>query len=153
MKYLLTALLLVTATAQAQVTCDTDRFTGTSTCSTEVSELESNGEIWRANVMGLYSDNQYYIVLTFGSDTWQFLDTDKVYFLIGNDRETMQLGRIDSEVSGGRVIEQYGIMVTKQTLADISNSETEFKIGTHEFVMPISLRRELNQLINKSENI
>lgn len=140
----------ITITAYGQIECEEDRFKGTTTCQTELAWLTvENSEITRANVMAVKGEDQYVIALTFASDSWQFLQSDKIYFLLDDQPKSFKLHRNDTDVQSGTTIEQYAVILSDPQIEDFVNAQSiEFKISNSEFVYPEEARRQLVELVN-----
>lgn len=155
----LSLMLLISFVVYGQDTssCETDEFTGETNCKTEVVNLSSaESNVSRTIFQMVYqSESQtYFMAFAFASSEWQYLNTEKIYFLLDGERENYELLSVDSDISGGTVVEQYGIQLVSEDIERFLNAEEiRFKIRNDIYEFNSEAKGILNSLKTKVDEL
>lgn len=150
--FILAFILTLPSITNAQVECNTDRFTGDTSCTTEAIQLDTkNSDAYRAIMMSMYNEGNYIILLSTASDEWRYLSANNIYFLIDGNRKQFKLLHVDRNIeSSGGVTESNAIILTEREAIQLSEADNiEFKIGNDTYRFPNKALQDINKLIDK----
>lgn len=127
--------------AHAQCDTKTDEFTGKEGTVCESIEMiveeHPTERIYTSTAMLVKINSMTVMVITTGSDSWNFLGTDNAYALIDGERHFLKVQKVSRNAKSGVVIEQNAVMLDDRDLQALkSASKIRLKIGSAVFEVP-----------------
>ena len=130
-----------------------DEFTGDRVVRSSFESVDHDGFSGRARMSVAYIGDSYALtLLTRSRDSWQFLNSDKAYFIIDEARVTHDLDRLGTETTRGAVIEHYAFLLTPEELLQIAGgTDVRFRAAGNIFTVGESTKANIQLVLDAVE--